>query len=63
VSILSVWFDPCILDILWIGKAYKLRGRYLDVEQDVTKWAEQADEVIAKDLNHLRVHFLPEYDY
>jgi len=37
-----------------------LRGRYLDVERDVAEWAERADEVIEKDLNHLKVGFLEE---
>jgi hypothetical protein len=37
-----------------------LKGRYLDVEQDVSVWAENADEVIEKDLNHLKVEFLGE---
>jgi hypothetical protein len=30
----------------------------LDVEQDVGDWVAHADEVIARDLNHLRVEFL-----
>jgi hypothetical protein len=40
------------------GKAYKLRGRYLDVEQDIEEWVVRADEVIEHDLNHLKVEFL-----
>jgi len=32
----------------------------LDVEQDVAVWADRADEVIEKDLNHLKVQFLDE---
>jgi hypothetical protein len=32
-----------------LGKAYKLRGRYLDVEHDVEDWVAHADEVIARD--------------
>jgi hypothetical protein len=44
--------------MLIVGKAHKLRGRYLDVEQDVAEWVAHADEVIAKDLNHLKVEFL-----
>lgn len=41
-----------------VGKANKLKGRYLDVEQDVSEWVANADEVISRDLNHLRVEFL-----
>jgi hypothetical protein len=43
---------------LIVGKADKLKGRYLDVEHDVSEWVAQADEVIAHDLNHLKVEFL-----
>jgi hypothetical protein len=32
----------------------------LDVERDVVEWAERAEEVIEKDLNHLKVEFLDE---
>jgi len=47
-----------LLSVLMLGKANKLKGRYLDVEQDVSEWVANADEVIARDLNHLRVEFL-----
>jgi hypothetical protein len=46
------------LSILMVGKANKLKGRYLDVEQDIGEWVANADEVIARDLNHLKVEFL-----
>jgi len=48
----------CLSPMLMAGKANKLKGRYLDVEQDVNEWVANADEVIARDLNHLRVEFL-----
>jgi hypothetical protein len=33
---------------------------YLDAEQDIAEWVAQADEVIANDLNHLKLEFLGE---
>jgi hypothetical protein len=52
-----------VRDSLTPGKANKLRGRYIDVEHNIQEWVDRADEVLEKDLNHLRVEFLEAHSY
>ena len=54
-SLLRVLHVQGVISLL--GKAHKLRGRYLDVEHDIQQWVENADEIIEKDLHHMKVDY------